>query len=116
MDIKLVPLTVADREQFILDNQQAFKYGAQKEFGMRDDRMEEGEEVISRKTIERCLEDNQADYCFLFCNFSLLSGAPNKYLVEIQQDTCFYTFNVIIVTASPILENHAKKDYFCKIK
>lgn len=89
MDIKLVPLTVADREQFILDNQQAFKYGAQKEFGMRDDRMEEGEEVISRKTIERCLDDNQADYCFLFCNFSLLSGAPNKYLVEIQQDTYF---------------------------
>jgi len=89
MDIKLVPLTVADREQFILDNQQAFKYGAQKEFGMRDDRMEEGEEVISRKTIERCLDDNQADYCFLLRNFSLLSGAPNKYLVEIQQDTPF---------------------------
>lgn len=78
MDIKLVPLTVADREQFILDNQQAFKYGAQKEFGMRDDRMEEGEEVISRKTIERCLDDNQADYCFLLCNFSLLSGALAK--------------------------------------
>lgn len=55
MDIKLVPLTTDDREQFILDNQQAFKYGAQKEFGMRDDRIEEGEEVISRKTIERCL-------------------------------------------------------------
>lgn len=55
MDIKLVPLTVTDREHFILDNQQAFKYGAQKEFGMCDDRMEEGEEVISRKTIERCL-------------------------------------------------------------
>ena len=50
MDIKLVPLTADDREQFILDNQQAFKYGAQEEFGMRDDRMEEGEEVISRKT------------------------------------------------------------------
>ena len=56
MDIKLVPLTADDREQFILDNQQAFKYGAQEEFGMRDDRMEEGEEVISRKTIERCLD------------------------------------------------------------
>ncbi len=27
MDIKLVPLTADDREQFILDNQQAFKYG-----------------------------------------------------------------------------------------
>ena len=50
-----------DREQFILDNQRAFKYGAMEEFGMRDDRMEEGEEVISRKTIERCMDSEQAE-------------------------------------------------------
>lgn len=75
MDIKLVPLTVADREQFILDNQQAFKYGAQKEFGMRDDRMEEGEEVISRKTIERCLDDNQAEaYRIMHNNEEVVGG------------------------------------------
>lgn len=37
---------------FHIDNQLAFKYGAMEEFGMRDDRMEEGEEVISRKTID----------------------------------------------------------------
>ena len=59
--IKLVPLEPVDREQFILDNQQAFKYGAQEEFGMRDDRVEEGEEVISRKTIERCIDGEQAE-------------------------------------------------------
>jgi len=75
MDIKLVPLTVADREQFILDNQQAFKYGAQKEFGMRDDRMEEGEEVISRKTVERCLDDNQAEaYRIMHDNEEVVGG------------------------------------------
>lgn len=74
MDIKLVPLTVADREQFILDNQQAFKYGAQKEFGMRDDRMEEGEEVISRKTIERCLDDNQAEAYRIMHNEEVVGG------------------------------------------
>jgi hypothetical protein len=45
--IMLVPLESDDREQFIIDNQRAFKYGAQEEFGMRDDRVEEGEEVIS---------------------------------------------------------------------
>lgn len=50
-----------DRVQFIIDNQRAFKYGAQEEFGMRDDRTEEGEEVISRKTIERCLDGDQAE-------------------------------------------------------
>lgn len=74
MDIKLAPLTVADREQFILDNQQAFKYGAQKEFGMRDDRMEEGEEVISRKTIERCLDDNQAEAYRIMHNEDVVGG------------------------------------------
>ena len=86
MDVKLIPLRDDDREQFIIDNQWAFKYGAQVEmteqreqsqarlnfaesrrnsseaqFGMRDDRIEEGEEVISRKTIERCLDGEQAE-------------------------------------------------------
>ena len=74
MDIKLVPLTADDREQFILDNQQAFKYGAQEEFGMRDDRMEEGEEVISRKTIERCLDDNQAEAYRIIHNKEVVGG------------------------------------------
>jgi len=50
-----------DREQFILDNQWAFKYGAQQEFGMRDERCEEGEEVISRKTIEDSIDGDNAE-------------------------------------------------------
>lgn len=74
MDIKLVPLTADDREQFILDNQQAFKYGAQEEFGMCDDRMEEGEEVISRKTIERSLDDNQAEAYRIMHNEDVVGG------------------------------------------
>ena len=61
INITLLPLQDTDREQFILDNQRAFKYGAMEEFGMRDDRMEEGEEVISRKTIERCMDSEQAE-------------------------------------------------------
>ena len=36
--VLLLPLQPDDREQFILDNQWAFKYGAQQEFGMRDER------------------------------------------------------------------------------
>ena len=58
-DISLARLQENDREQFILDNQRAFKYGAQE--GMRDNRMEEGEEVISRKTIERSMNGEQAE-------------------------------------------------------
>lgn len=37
-EVILIPLQPEDREQFILDNQWAFKYGAQQEFGMRDER------------------------------------------------------------------------------
>lgn len=59
--ITLVPLHDADREQFITDNQRAFKYGAMEEFGVRDNRMEEGEEVISRKTIERSIDNEHAE-------------------------------------------------------
>ena len=60
-DIILLPLQPEDREQFILDNQWAFKYGAQLEFGMRDERCKEGEEVISRKTIEESIDGENAE-------------------------------------------------------
>ena len=49
--VSLVPLEADDREQFILDNQWAFKYGALMEFGERDDHIDEDGEIISRKTI-----------------------------------------------------------------
>jgi GNAT superfamily N-acetyltransferase len=54
--ITLTQLTEDDREQFILDNQRAFKYGATEEFGMRDDHFEEDGEIISRKTIENSID------------------------------------------------------------
>ena len=60
MDIKLQPLTPDDREQFIRDNQEAFNYGALEEFGRRDDHFEEAGEIISRKTIEHCIDNGKA--------------------------------------------------------
>ena len=54
--VTLVPLTADDREQFILDNQWAFKHGALMEFGERDDHIDGDGEIISRKTIERCID------------------------------------------------------------
>ena len=39
-NITLTPLTEDDREQFILDTQYAFKYGAVEEFGMHDDHLD----------------------------------------------------------------------------
>lgn len=58
--VKLVPLQPEDREQFILDNQEAFNYGALEEFGRRDEHFEEDGEIISRETIEQSIEDGEA--------------------------------------------------------
>ena len=54
-EIQLTPLSPNDREQFILDNQEAFRYGAMQEFGVRNERFEEDGEIISRDTIAHCL-------------------------------------------------------------
>ena len=54
--VTLVPLQMEDREQFILDNQWAFKHGALMEFGKRDDHIDDDGEIISRKTIQRCID------------------------------------------------------------
>ena len=58
--IELRPLAPDDREQFILDNQEAFNYGALEEFGLRDDHFEEEEEIISRETIEASIDGGEA--------------------------------------------------------
>ena len=59
-DITLIPLENNDREQFILDNQEAFNYGALEEFGHRDDHFEEDGQIISRETIEQSIENGEA--------------------------------------------------------
>ena len=55
-EVTLIPLKEEDREQFITDNQWAFKYGSTIEFGMRNDEYEEDDEIISRKTIEHSID------------------------------------------------------------
>lgn len=58
--VALAPLEPDDKEQFILDNQWAFKYGATEEFGVRDDHFEEDGEIISRDTIEQSINNGKA--------------------------------------------------------
>lgn len=60
VNIALTPLAADDREQFIRDNQYAFKYGATEEFGLRDDHFEEDGEIISRETIEQSISGGEA--------------------------------------------------------
>ena len=59
-EVRLAQLTADDRERFILDNQEAFNYGALEEFGRRDDHFEEDGEIISRETIERSIDGGEA--------------------------------------------------------
>ena len=54
--VTLAQLEADDREQFILDNQESFKYGAIEEFWLRDDYFEEDGEIISRATIEQSID------------------------------------------------------------
>lgn len=55
-EVTLRPLEKEDRDQFIRDNQESFRYGALEEFGLRDNHFEEEGEIISRKTIERSID------------------------------------------------------------
>lgn len=58
--VGLVPLTPDDREQFILDNQEAFRFGATEEFGLRDSHTDDAGEIISRETIEQSIDGGTA--------------------------------------------------------
>ena len=59
--ISLIPLTADDREQFIIDNQWAFKYGAMMEFGERDGHIDDDGEIISRTTIENSIDNPKSE-------------------------------------------------------
>ena len=58
--VTLRSLQEANRNQFILDNQEAFRYGAMEEFGLRDNHFEEKGEIISRATIEEAIRTGDA--------------------------------------------------------
>ena len=60
-DIMLIPLDSTDRNQFILDNQEAFRFGSLEEFGMRNKHFEEDGEIISRRSIEIAINKSKGE-------------------------------------------------------
>ena len=76
--VTLVPLDADDREQFILDNQWAFKHGALYEFGERDNHIDEDDEIISRKTIERCIDSPENKAYRIVVNEKTVGGTILK--------------------------------------
>ncbi len=79
--VVLVPLHADDREQFIKDNQWAFKYGSMEEFGLRNDQMEEDGEIISRKTIEDSIDQGEAYR--IVCDGQIAGGV--LYMLKIAE-------------------------------
>ncbi len=73
--VTLLSLQPADREQFIIDNQRAFKYGATEEFGSRDNHFGEDGEIISRATIEASISGANAETYRILLDGEIVGGA-----------------------------------------
>ena len=58
--VRLLPLEESEREQFIIESQRAFNYGAMEEFGLRNNHFEEEEQIIARETIEQSIDSGEA--------------------------------------------------------
>lgn len=103
LQVTLAPLEPDDKEQFILDNQWAFKYGAMEEmtkqreqsqaclsfaesrrnsseaqFGVRDEHFEEDGEIISHDTIEQSINNGKAYRILLDGGKSRRLGASHR--------------------------------------
>ena len=99
-NVILVPLTQEDREQFILDNQWAFKHGAMIEFGERDDHIDDDGEIISRKTIERCINDPNNETYRIVADGKNVGGV----ILKIDNETHINELEILFV----LPEEHSK--------
>ena len=98
--VELVPLDVNDREQFILDNQWAFKHGAMIEFGERDNHVDFDGEIISRKTIEACIDAKENETYRIWVDGKKAGGV----ILKIDKETHINELEILFV--SP--EEHSK--------
>ena len=98
--VTLAPLEADDREQFILDNQWAFKYGAMLEFGERDDHIDCNGEIISRKTIEHCIDTPNSETYRIIADGRKVGGV----ILKINKETHRNELEILFV--SP--EEHSK--------
>ena len=98
--VTLVPLASDDREQFILDNQWAFKYGAMLEFGERDDHIDSDGEIISRRTIEASIDGEGAETYRIICDGRNVGGV----ILKIDEKTRRNELEILFV----LPEEHGK--------
>ena len=91
--ITLVTLQNSDREQFILDNQWSFKHGALLEFGERDNHVDSEGEIISRETIESCIDAKDSAAYRIVCDEKFVGGV----IVSINKETNINELDILFV-------------------
>ena len=92
--VTLVALTAEDREQFILDNQWSFKHGAMIEFGERDDHIDDDGEIISRQTIEECIDDPRNETYRIMHDGNAVGGV----IIQIDPETHHNHLEILFVS------------------
>ena len=92
--VTLIPLAMADREQFILDNQWAFKYGAMMEFGERDNHIDGDGEIISRATIEKSIDNPKSETYRIMLNDKKVGGL----ILTIDEETHHNHLDILFVS------------------
>ena len=98
--VTLSKLTPEDREWFITENQRAFRYGATEEFGLRDNHTEDDGEIISRKTIEGCVDSENSEAYRIMLDGKAVGGA----VLKIDNKTCHNELELLFV----LPEEHSK--------
>lgn len=91
-EVSLIPLSEDDREQFILDNQWSFKHSALIELGERDAHIDNDGEIISRQTIEMCMDADGAETYRIALNGKNVGGVIlniNNNTHDNELDTLF---------------------------
>ena len=79
------------REQFILDNQYAFKYGAITELDKNE--LDSDGEIISRETIDSSIDDKNCDTYRIMDNGKCVGGI----IVKIDKETNHNTLEILYV-------------------
>ena len=98
--VSLVPLTEDDKEQFIIENQRAFKFGALEEFGLRDEHIDDDGEIISRKTIDESLSAKENEAYWIVADGRKAGGV----IVKIDKETNHNHLEILFT----VPEEHSK--------
>ena len=93
----LIPLSTDDREQFLLDNQWAFKYGAMMEFVARGGHIDG--EIISRATLDRFIDEPCNDTYRI-----MLDGKRDGIILKIDKATHHNCLEILFVLS----ETHSR--------